>query len=163
MGCDIHSFVERRRGGNWEHVEADMGRPRYENCPFGWRNYGVFGFLADVRNYSMVPPITERRGLPDDLSSGVREGLGEWLDFHSASWLTVAELLAVDYDAEFENRRIARRMPGGWIDGGVTAEPGGGNRTTLREFLGRMFFDDLERLRAIGDPQNTRVVFWFDN
>ena len=160
MGCDIHTFVERRQpGGHWERVSVDMGRDRYENDPFGWRSYGMFGFLAGVRNYSAVPPISASRGLPKDTSVGVLVEWDKWgMYAHSASWLTLAELLAFDYEAEFEDRRVTRG-----IDGGARANPGEGTLTTFREFLGEELFSDLGRLETLGDPKDTRIVFWFDN
>ncbi len=154
MGCDIHCFAERRGANGWECVSLDQ-------MPFDCRSYGMFGFLAGVRNYSAVPPITAPRGFPEDASDEVRkdyEGFG--LDAHTPSWLSVDELTAFDYEAEIEDRRCSRMMPAGYISGGETCEPGEGKRMTLREFLGKGFFDDLESLKQAGAE---RVVFWFDN
>jgi hypothetical protein len=81
-------------------------------------------------------------------------------DYHSASWLYVSELLEFDYDTPMEDRRVARQMPSGILNGGCTCEPGEGEKMTFREFLGPAFFDDLEKLKAEGAD---RVVFWFDN
>jgi hypothetical protein len=164
MGCDIHPFVERRENGRWEAGIVDFGRNRYDKSPFGWRSYGVFGFLADVRNYSRVPTIAECRGLPDDVSDYVRQQYEEWQsDAHSASWVTVKELLDFDYDREFEDLRVVRQTgPNSW-NHGATGEPGEGEMTTIREFLDGAFFSDLETLAALGPPEDVRVVFWFDN
>ena len=154
MGCDIHAHAERREGTRWVRVPMTPE-------PFDWRSYERFGFLADVRNYSAVPPITAPRGFPEDASDEVRkdyEGFG--LDAHTPSWLSVDELTAFDYEAEIEDRRCSRMMPAGYISGGETCEPGEGKRMTLREFLGKGFFDDLESLKQAGAE---RVVFWFDN
>ena len=59
MGCDIHSFTEKRNKGNnkWEVLEGLN--------PFDWRSYSVFAFLADVRNYDHCEPISQPKGLPD--------------------------------------------------------------------------------------------------
>lgn len=158
MGCDIHSYVETKSlDGDWinqEHLE-DI---------FGNRNYGVFAFLAGVRNYSRVPTIAERRGLPEGLSQTVSDEYEGWsADAHSASWLSAAELLSFDYDQSIENRRgVVQVAPNAW-DHGATLEPGDGKQTTYREFLGGEFFSELERLRSVGTPDRTRVVFWFDN
>jgi len=78
MGCDIHSHAERRNAdGNWEYL-ADIR-------PFNWRNYGLFGWLADVRNYSAIKPIADGRGVPEDASATVHERR-KWDDeCHSAS------------------------------------------------------------------------------
>ena len=159
MGCDIHSHVETKdAAGVWRAVEWESD-DKYAAGPFDWRSYALFGWLADVRNYSAVPPLAEPKGLPDDVGDGIRtehEDM-QW-DAHSASWFSVDELLAFDYDQEFEDRRVTRNG-----DGSVTAEPGGGEVTTYREFLGPAYFSDLDRLRALNEQAPTRVVFWFDN
>jgi hypothetical protein len=151
MGCDIHCRAERCVNGKWEVI------PKL--YPFDWRQYGMYGFLANVRNYSDVPPISEPRGLPPDCTSNDEDD-SRWLGDHSYSWLSLAELLAFNYDAEVEDRRVTVKMPGGWINGGATAEPGGGTPTTFRAFLGDPFFEELEKLKAAGAE---RIVFGFDS
>jgi hypothetical protein len=42
------------------------------------------------------------------------------------------------------------------------ADEGEGKRLPLREFLGSKFFECLEILKMIGEPDAVRVVFWFD-
>lgn len=148
MGCDIHSHAERKNGSKYEELA--------EPAPFDWRDYGMYAFLAGVRNYSAIPTLAAPRGLPDDLSPSTREDYDHWdLDAHSASWLSLAELLAFNYDQSVEDRRVMRNG-----NGGSTADVGGGTITTYREFLGSKFFEDLEKLKAAGAD---RVVFWFDN
>lgn len=158
MGCDIHSFTEQRTnpdGWNWEEVAFK---------PFDWRGYGMYAFLAGVRNYSGIKPLAEPRGLPQGLSYQTESENREWAsDGHSHSWLLASELLEFDYDAMMEDRRFTRREGPNSFNGGATCEPGQGKQQTWREFLGPQFFRDLEMLRAVGDPDNTRVVFWFDN
>jgi len=157
MGCDIHSYVEVRRDGSWRRaVDATE--------PFDWQDYGLFGFLADVRNHSHSPVIAEPRGLPDDadlLPFEREEAL--WCDYHSHSWLTLAELLAYDYDQVFWDRRVTKQRPNGVWDGAALADEGEGAHPTLREFLGEHYFRRLDDLSKLGDPQDVRVVFWFDN
>lgn len=149
MGCYIHSYVEcQSDDGTWTQEPWEVV-VQFENGPFGWQDYGLFGWLADVRNLSEVPPIAEPRGLPDDVSDGVRKEYDDWYgDGHSYSWLTVGELLAFDYDVTFEDRRVTT--------GHV------GRTETLRGFLGDRFFRDLDTLRALNEQRPTRVVFWFD-
>lgn len=154
MGCDIHSHAERRNAdGKWEDM-PDLS-------PFDWRNYGLYAFLADVRNYSKVAPIAERRGIPGDASAGVRGHHESWeLDAHSSSWLSLSELEAFNYDASMEDRRVGRQVSANFYDGSWTAPEGEGHATTYREFLGEGYFDELARLKAAGAE---RIVFWFDN
>jgi hypothetical protein len=171
VGCDIHTFVEVKKepGRGWDCIgPSEMFADEWG--PFAARNYGVFAFLADVRNYSAIRCPFPVRGFPEDASSEVREEYrqdGEGYSLHGISWITVAELLAVDYDAVIEDRRVTVQRAPGWWDGGATAEPGEGKREALREFLGPEFMQDLDALGAIaawvGDPARVRVVFWFDN
>lgn len=155
MGCDIHSYVESQSdNGQWERVAWPHGDYPDEG-PFGWRDYGMFAWLADVRNYSALEPIAAPRGLPEGISDEVRAEEQEWSgDYHSASWLSVDEMLSFDFEQEFEDRR------GGW---GVTVPRGGGSMCTYREYLGPAFFRDLEELRKLNDVRPTRIVYWFDN
>jgi hypothetical protein len=149
MGCDIHSYVEIRNGNQWESSLNEV---------FDYRNYGLFGFLADVRNYSHSPVIAEPRGLPDDVSPELRAEYDEWGDCHSTSWLTLAELLAYDYDQTFWDRRVTKGN-----NGAALADEGEGRHLTLREFLASSYFAQLDYLAKLGDPSTVRVVFWFDN
>lgn len=160
MGCDIHSYAERRAGDKFELITDEKFDDGYSG-PFGSRSYGTFGFLADVRNYSDVPPIAARRGWPKDASASANEKYEDWSgDAHSPSWLTVTELAAFDYDQPVEDRRVTRQIAENLWSGGCTSEPGGGTMTTYREFLGEWFFKDLQKLRDAGAD---RIVFWFDN
>lgn len=155
MGCDVHSYVETSHKGHWDSLEFH---------PFADRNYGAFAFLAGIRNYSAVTPISEPRGMPADPGFIVGLRQKEWgEDGHTHSWLMVSELLAFNYDAEMEDRRYTRQEGPNFFNGGATCEPGQGQRKTWREFLGPNFMRDLEMLRAAGYPDTTRVVFWFDN
>ncbi len=191
MGADIHSFAEVRKNGKWLRVEEpvfdDYGNEKTTE-PFGWRSYAVFGFLADVRNYSHCTPISEPKGLPDDsewLNSPskyayeVNPMSGEPIleneretnkndvqedgNYHSMSWLTLKELLDYDYEQKFWDRRVTKQTsPNSW-DGAALAEEGEGQTITYREHLGESFFKDIEVLKTLGQPEDVRIVFWFDN
>jgi hypothetical protein len=161
MGTDIHAFAEVRRDGLWSKVENAFPRPEINQYPghemwdrlFYWRHYGLFGFLADVRNYAKVPTIGPPRGFPDDASAELNamwQEEGAWTETHSASWLTLAELQAFDYDEVF-------------IDEDVASEREEDALRTVREFLPDIYFRDLEILSGLGKPEDVRVVFWFDN
>lgn len=155
MGCDIHSFVEVKQEGTWKQVEGVF--------PFDWRNYSVFAFLANVRNYDCCEPISEPRGLPSDVSNDIDFIYKDEEDYvHSTSYLTVKELIDFDYDKTFWNRRITRTI-GNFTNGAALAEEGEGKIVTYRENLGEEFFQDLEELKELGEPENVRIVFWFDN
>lgn len=159
MGCDIHIWAERKTDDGYDAIK-DV--PFAEGAaPFDWRAYGMFGFLADVRNYSGIPPVAEPRGFPIDASLDVADDYNAWSgDAHSASWLSVSELASFDYDMPIEDRRVSVQLAEDLWSGAGTAEPGGGTPTTWRNFLGDQFIADLSKLQECGAD---RVVFWFDN
>lgn len=132
MGCDIHMTVEVKRNGKWEYVptsekykvgEFEDGGDKidYEKwfadpMYFG-RNYDLFAILADVRNGrgfagtgTGFKPISGPRGVPSDAGPEYLKEVDRWGgDGHSHSHLTLAELLAYDW-----NQTTAHR---GFVDG----------------------------------------------
>lgn len=155
MGCDIHLHAQRNKEGNWETIEVENRLSILD------RNYKVFAFLAGVRNYSEILPISEPRGLPGDYL----ESTDSWLnlnhpDIHSTSYLSISELLSFDYDQTIEDRRCTRVSRTGILDGGCTCDPGEGRMTTYRDYLGENYFKDLKSLKDAGVE---RIVFGFDN
>jgi hypothetical protein len=140
MGCDIHSLVEIRRVDRWEAVTDrlfPMAFPwngqTHTSEPFDWRSYGMFGFLADVRNYSYVPPLAQPRGFPLDLSELAQEQFSDDSDYHSRSWLSLAELLAFDYSQTFEDRRCTKEIQPHFWNGAADAGPENG--TIIRSLV----------------------------
>ncbi len=192
MGCDIHSFAEKRNKetGKWEEVkdhftidDYDKKRLKKEkgSSPFDWRSYSVFAFLAGVRNYDHCEPLSEPKGLPNDSEylntesedwMGYKETEKERLEtdgnYHSMSYLTLKELTDFDYDKTFWNRRIYKETyrADGTVSGGngaALAEEGEGQIVSYRENLGEGFFVHLDELKQLGEPEDVRIVFWFDN
>lgn len=120
MGCDIHTFVEKRVNGKWEVVEGknkwrdflkDSGNDNWEKepktCIEGWiydgRSYTLFSWLADVRNSMRgyrndpitghtITPLASPKGLPEDCSECVKDYLYDG-DIHSCSYFTFNEIL----------------------------------------------------------------------
>lgn len=195
MGCDIHIFAEVRKNGKWIKNEEKIFGPdymgEYNYNPFDWRGYGMFGFLADVRNYSHSPVLAEPKGLPDDseylntplekpsvfdygyFHNGTaytnKEYFEKDCDYHSKSWFTLKELLDYDYSTEFWNLRYSKTTVnsngGSYTNGAEIGAPNDGNTTLtiMRDFLGECFFEDLETLKTLGTPEDVRIIFWFDN
>lgn len=185
MGADIHSFAERRINNRWERVTEeifDPGTATWNNTsePFSIRSYGIFGFLADVRNYSHIECITgETRGLPRDseyLNQSIELDLAIWGSiketkreellndsYHSFNYVTLKELIEYAYDRVFEDRRYTKEESPNVFNGAAVAEKGKGQQTTIREFLGEWFFNEIEILKTLGEPEDVRVVMWFDN
>lgn len=135
MGCDIYAYAEKKdEQGQWVYLP--------DVSPFDIRNYTLFSFLAGVRNYMNIIPVSVPRGFPDDASPEV---LVEYMtdgDWHSASWLTIVELMSFDYGQLVGVREV-----------GKAPRP-------VAAFLGEWYFDEIERLSSLGVE---RVVFWFDS
>lgn len=183
MGCDIHPYVEVRRDGQW--VRSGLEVPRD-------RDYWAFAKLADVRNGlgfagvdrgDPVTPIAQPRGLPPDTSihdgdvnaEGDREGI--WLGDHSHSWVTLAELLAVNYNEPITQRglvkhRVAENFrkygyhPREWV-GGISGQ--GAEEYEPLEWKLPLYEAAglLPRIIAsichLGKPDDVRLVFGFDS
>ena len=184
MGTDIHIFAETFADEKWHLADVDL--PEY-------RNYWAFAVLADVRNgYGFagfdkgdpITPISQPRGLPDDLSQGLRappdpdeedfsrEGI--WLGNHSFSWVTLGELLAYDLDAPMTLRGMvpaesARRFretgeaPRSYV--AWTQQPGF-ERIEWQEPIrnqASLVVDLIDALASLGDPEKVRIVFGFDD
>lgn len=147
MGTDIWDYLEVRDDtGRWNLVpETEFPRedPYDAASPLaGLRSYAMFAFIADVRNRYDIPPLARLRGLPNDLSDDLAACLQPWQDMHAGeSWLTLDELLDVDYDRPVQ--RDDEQIP-------------------LREFLGEWFIERIHWLRRFGPPRDVRIVFLFD-
>jgi len=146
MGCDIHCFVEKRdkNTNKWELFNENIftgWRDEKGSEPFGNRNYDAFATLADVRNRHKIRPIASYRGVLDDISEEVAKELDVWNgDAHSENWLYLRELLDFDNYISEDSLR------------------------TYREVIGsKEFFTNLEELKTVGNPEDVRIVFWFDN
>lgn len=168
MGTDINVILEvRKDDGKWYEPESynvpgydfadNLG---YSTFPFNYRSYGLFGFLANIRNMHDIPPITDHRGLPEDsvwLVSQTSDN--NWFSetnrqyvldgYYGHTWVTLKELLDFNYDQVFEDRRSKNVLSSG-------------NMTTIREFLGDFFFLQLEALQTFGKPEDVRLIMYFD-
>lgn len=128
MGCDIHAAIEVRKKGKWV---AELFPNRWAGEDWGEgkgpeptlsasldfnRNYDAFAILANVRNGSGFAgvdtgdgfePISDQRGLPEDISEAAREQgcTGD----HSDTYVTLKELLDCDWTRESLHR--------GWVNG----------------------------------------------
>ena len=82
MGCDIHGWVEKRRGKKW------VG---YAQLKDDQRNYGRFAALAGVRGLGPGP-----NGVPKNVSDTVKLHILEWdTDGHSHSWLPLEKAFKI--------------------------------------------------------------------
>jgi len=129
MGTDIHLTVEyRKQRYSFEPLADHWTASR--SLIYTDRSYNVFAILGNVRNGrgfagivtgSEFAFISDCRGLPDDITEFARKRLsGE----HSATWVTLAELNAYNWDAPHITTGVvdakqyeifkADGMPDGW-------------------------------------------------
>lgn len=128
MGCDIHGTVEKKVGGKWVMVNRWDSR-----WPCSERIYARFAALAGVRGDGPAP-----RGLPKDVSDSTALYVAERaLDFHSSSWLSLAEAIRVFVNTD--PAPITRKLN-----------------------FPESHFWNIE-LAAPQDRRKYRIVFWFDN
>lgn len=165
MGCDIHLYGEKKdENGEYEICWEDESHNR---------QYAMFAFLAGVRNYGAITPISEPRGIPKDSATrnnaNYYDSEDDYLcypsskyeydaffdDCHSRSWLSIEELKKYDYDQIVEDRRCTIGS-----NGAATCEKGKGKFMTLREYLDGWLFDIIEECEKVGAE---RIVFAFDN
>lgn len=192
----------------WINEYAEHRKPCLENWIYDGRNYSLFSLLADVRNgirsrfYNepatgrYIKPISDPRGLPDDVSPEVLEA-DEFCecDGHSRSYFTLKELQ--DYKpkdkikyrnlvtkAEYEEylktgspkswcggsnaKIISNEEMEQWIRGEVNYADGEFIQTVLeweKDPIDATGLNEIiEKLAKLGgDPENVRIVFWFDN
>ena len=187
MGCDIHVWTEVRVGGEWlvlntktaKLVEANKGKNTEElrkaveavdrildeesDGPedgdwTGWfakrdelkfwpdnRDYAMFAVLADVRNDGSIKPIADPRGVPEDASAYYQHQASEWEgDGHSHSWLTARELAAYPWQG------AAKALYEG------EDEKHGDRFDYILEAI-----SEIQKLAT--DPDDVRIVFFFDN
>lgn len=133
MGCDIHTMAEIFEDADYNDTpswnalkepvfpdpyysaDREIGRYNtpYTTTPYRGRNYVLFAFLADVRNGrgfagvdtgDRITPIADPKGIPEDASREWHEYADDDVDLHSASYFTLTELLAADWDQVITHR-----------------------------------------------------------
>ena len=104
MGTDIYGGIEYRPpgiGSDW--YEGDPWLTAISLWPlYDQTDYAAFACLFGVRNVAGFSPIAAGRGLPADLSAGLRADLEQPLavgDLDDATWVNWAELAALDLSA----------------------------------------------------------------
>ncbi len=163
MSCDIHIFTEVKRHlpdntFRWvkvtnhftPHCQEEKEGVLKVDSAFNYQSYALFAFLADVRNYYELDPVSPVKWVPKDMSIDTRieyEMNKDWM--HSDSYITLAELLDFDYNKKFVSKRMNTDNYN--------------KKITYREHLGEFFFTQLNELKLLGDPDCVRIVFWFDN
>lgn len=165
MGCDIHAMIEKKtrycEGGSDWWVNA--GNPDID------RNYSIFSVLANVRNYNNMPFISKPKGKPEDCCGEFSAWLEDWNgDAHSVSWLTLKELKEFNINQSYYDKRLILSKKDGKINA-VCQDTNGthlgevGETTIFGVFGSNSWNELILKMEAIGEPENVRLVFFFDN
>lgn len=217
MGCDIHCYAEVKTNNKWKKVGSIFKNPWYiwykdnnkevpknekefTDSPYDGRNYNLFSILAGVRNDYNILPISNPKGLPNDISNEVRGKYSVWEDDgHSASWLTTKELKEYDWKNKTANYsgwfsiKDYVKFKNGEDNFGYGKDVGGAMVVKISqeeadlmlyknnfdknksyyvycEWIescyesSRFFVDDtIPTLEKLGNPEDVRIVFWFDS
>ena len=197
MGCDIHVCVEikkkirqlegwynedRYKLNHYHDEKEDEAEDKWERVPiYRNRNYRLFSVLANVRNNSDNIPISEPRGVPNNMSIITRDAYQDWsCDAHSASYFTLAELKAygnkaVKYTGMMhldEAKKVDKgEMPDSWClstsDCSYVYREWEREEDILSCFIDPMTELLREEFYIWGDTSEKddqiRIVFWFDN
>lgn len=105
MGCSIRLYAEIKKDGAWEklgHIFKSR-YPGYTDSPYEGQNYDLFALLAGVRNTMKIKPLSNPKGLPNDVSAEV-EAISDrcGTDGYSHSYFNVEELLNVNSEYIFK-------------------------------------------------------------
>lgn len=167
MSTYITSFAEVKRNGIWKKVgrifpDRFFREVKLTDHPFGNQNYAAFGFLANVRNYSRCDTINSHYGIPEDASPEIKLSYQASEEYsYSERHCYLADLIAFDYEQEFENKReIQEEDPSEFPYDQPANEPKG-KIMTYREHLGDEILEHIEILKELGDPEDVRVIYWF--
>lgn len=141
----IGNYIPKNMGdkhlGWWEANEKGLLPYPYNDQPYGGRCYRLFGALAGVRDTSIDMIVPGRfYQLPDDVSDELKQMSDDYgVDAHSHSYLTLRELMDSKYyqmdDLELDEMGI---------------DP----------YFFKTMVPDLQKF---GNPDDIRIVFWFDN
>ncbi len=158
MGCDIHCFAEKLNKdiNNYELVSDIYTEYEYPDI-FNERNYVIFAFLANVRNYYNIIPINyPEEVIPRDSCDFIKARYFEWgSDAHSASCIDLDTLLNFNYDKPLEFLDSSKST--NFIE--IITVPA--NIKTYRELLEpEGYFEELEIFKG---HEIDRIIFWFDN
>jgi len=172
MGCDIHIHVEIKTNNEWNYFtgnhftlsdwEKEYSGTEKGNAPFDWRSYGMFGVLAGVRGDTI--PIKEvTYELPEGVSQDIQGNWNDWKgDGHSLSYLTARDLFEFDYNKDISTLTNKRRI----LFEKIKKYKYNSINETYYDVLGgpdSMFFTHVKELSELGDLDDVRIVFWFDN
>jgi len=170
MSTDIISFAEVLKDSKWHKVGEIFPEPwfepkRYNDHPFGWQDYALFGFLAGVRNMSQSEVVRHDPGLPENVTKEVKDLYEPWdacgkpydpngMYAYGTSTCSLSMLLDFDYEKTFKDQRsYYDHETGHMVEGKIL---------TYRKHLGKDFFIHLDILKGLSSsPMQVRVIYWF--
>ncbi len=174
----------------WEETPTAPARKPVEL--YGGRDYNLFDIFGGLQRSSLrtlagqlYEMIGGRRGLPLDLSPELRRWHQQWDDdnHYGENWLLLSEILAFDWHGKtmrFEAMVDARVAPlfeenqpfprdkwpsdvrvgyAAFLRDGVKVRWADSYTASVDPSIFALF----EKLKALGDPAQTRLVFWFDS
>jgi hypothetical protein len=150
--CEIKPYVEKHEAfGEYFYGEIDVGR-----------RYSLFGILADVRNFDNLPVIDADVGLPDDVSFAVNELNEMYLTYFSFHFDLID--LRWDADAHSHHWMLASTFLQ-WDRWGEVVKRRHVGDATLGDIASEMLkkVKELVDKYAQGNPENLRLIYWFDN
>ncbi|WP_131795821.1 hypothetical protein [Fluoribacter gormanii] len=159
MGCYIHTEIDLNKNGVWHrNVEVYTSFEAFPDA-----GPPLFDFFANVKS-SGAPAIAARRGLTKDRMDAIDSYFKQMSDeqsmkiawnnvphlylfYHNKSWVLLSELLSYNYDIKFVHFDLQEEI-------------------SLREYLGREYFENLKRIRnryREYSPEEIRFFFYFEN
>jgi hypothetical protein len=167
MGCDIHFFVEKKINGIW-HQQFVLGAETEwdKKYWFSGRSYWLFGLLAGVRG-DHFKPLTDPRGLPNDLSDDLKNEWERWRgDGHTPSYYSLPELLeardkTVTLTGYVDIKGYREYLRGGYPDGFSFTHYDYPNRQTRHLLISNQQMDRIVKMLAfLGDTEYYTEIIW---
>lgn len=138
--ANIFTLMARLRAG------VDIPSQVHDAYPFTVSNrYSVTAMLSDYVTDKDVLPIASKRGLPKNVSPEVKTLQSQSAGSHQVgfSYLLLSELLAYDWSEVFM-----------WGDKPISY---------LKAAQESLLWRTIENMKELGEPENVRLVFWFNN
>jgi len=156
MGCDIHIAVQKKTDNGYVTVRAEgiwwePSMPQEDRYTIEVidqdRDYALFGILSGVRNHRMPRMGAAVSGLPDDVGADIQEE-AEADDYHSHTWLEVADLERVHADPIFDYEKEWK----GKIN----------KYTPLKDFY-KVVKESLDHLLPGVPAEDIRIIVYYDS
>lgn len=152
MGCDVHAFKEKLVDDTWTdnnewetHDEGTEYEYKFTESARISRNYLLFGTICRGVRFDNTLGF-EEKGLPTDVSSEIKESSDHWdTDGHSHSWLRLDEILL---KISSVNQLVVLN---------------GAHQNEIQGVRELQVLIDCFTKEEQSQPEQHRLVFWFDN